>query len=166
MRKPEFVYVTFIKTTPEKLWHALTNTAFTESYWFGCSLTSDWKVGSRMHMDRAGKVVNEGFVLESDPPRRLSYSWLSVFDAEMIKERPSRVTFVLEPSDGAVKLTVTHEDFAEGSKTLPSISEGWPLVLSSLKSMLETGKPLAIKMEPPKRMLEALKKLGIKVPGV
>ena len=110
MRKPEFVYVTLIKTTPEKLWHALTNTAFTESYWFGCSLTSDWKVGSRMHMDRAGKVVNEGFVLESDPPRRLSYSWLSVFDAEMIKERPSRVTFVLEPSDGAVKLTVTHED--------------------------------------------------------
>ncbi|MFT6670662.1 MAG: hypothetical protein ACJAVZ_002132 [Afipia broomeae] len=146
MRKPEFVYVTFIKTTPEKLWHALTNTAFTESYWFGCSLHSDWKVGSRMHMDRFGKVVNEGFVLESDPPRRLSYSWLSVFDAEMIKERPSRVTFVLEPSNGAVKLTVTHEDFADDSKTLPSISEGWPLVLCSLKSILETGKPLDFEM--------------------
>ena len=80
--------------------------------------------------------------------------------------RPSRVTFVLEPSDGTVKLTVTHEDFAEGSKTLPSISEGWPLVLSSLKSVLETGKPLSIKMEPPKRMLEALKRLGVKVPGM
>jgi uncharacterized protein YndB with AHSA1/START domain len=146
MRKPEFVYVTFIKTTPEKLWHALTNTEFTESYWFGCSLHSDWKADSAMQMHRDGKVVNEGFVLESDPPRRLSYSWLSVYDEEMIKERPSRVTFVLEPGNGAVKLTVTHEDFAEGSKTLPSISEGWPLVLSSLKSILETGKPLDLEM--------------------
>ena len=90
--------------------------------------------------------MNEGFVLESDPPRRLVYSWHSIFDEEMIKERPSRVTFVLEPSNGAVKLTVTHEDFAEGSKTLPSISEGWPIVLCSLKSILETGKPLDFEM--------------------
>lgn len=145
MRKPEFVYTTFIKTTPEKLWHALTDKAFTESYWFCCSLTSDWKVGSRMHMDKGGKVVNECVVLVSDPPRRLSYSWQSVFDDEMKKERPSRVTYVIEPSQNAVKLTVTHEGFAEGSKTLPSISEGWPLVLSSLKSILETGHPLDFK---------------------
>jgi uncharacterized protein YndB with AHSA1/START domain len=146
MSKPEFVYTTFIKTTPEKLWHALTDTEFTRSYWFGCSLSSDWKVGSRMHMDRGGKVVNECVVLESDPPRRLSYSWHSIFDEEMKKERPSRVTFVLEPNGGAVKLTVTHEDFAEGSKVLPSISGGWPLVLSSLKSILETGQPLDFEM--------------------
>ncbi|TKT71859.1 ATPase [Afipia massiliensis] len=146
MRKPEFVYTTYIKTTPDKLWHALTDTEFTLSYWFGCSLHSDWKVGSRVHMDLGGKVMNEGFVLESDPPRRLSYSWLSVYDTDMIKERPSRVTFVLEPSNGAVKLTVTHEDFAEGSKTLPSISEGWPIVLSSLKSILETSQPLDFEM--------------------
>jgi uncharacterized protein YndB with AHSA1/START domain len=146
MSKPEFVYTTFIKTTPEKLWHALTDTGFTRSYWFGCSLSSDWKVGSRMHMDRGGKVVNECVVLESDPPRRLSYSWHSIFDEEMKKERPSRVTFVLEPNGGAVKLTVTHEDFAEGSKVLPSISGGWPLVLSSLKSILETGQPLDFEM--------------------
>ncbi|MEH2471926.1 uncharacterized protein YndB with AHSA1/START domain [Nitrobacteraceae bacterium AZCC 2161] len=142
MSKPEFVYTTFIKTTPEKLWHALTDKEFTQTYWYDCSLTSDWKVGSRMHMDKGGKVMNECVILESDPPRRLSYSWLSVFDEEMKKERPSRVTFVLEPSSGAVKLTVTHEGFAEGSKTLPSISGGWPMVLSSLKSILETGKPL------------------------
>jgi uncharacterized protein YndB with AHSA1/START domain len=146
MSKPEFVYTTFIKTTPEKLWHALTDTEFTHSYWFGCSLSSDWKVGSRMHMDRGGKVVNECVVLESDPPRRLSYSWHSIFDEEMKKERPSRVTFVLEPNGSAVKLTVTHEDFAEGSKVLPSISGGWPLVLSSLKSILETGQPLDFEM--------------------
>jgi len=74
----------------------------------------------------------------------LSYSWHSVFDAELIKENPSRVTFVLEPQGGVVKLTVTHGGFAEGSKTLPSISFGWPMVLSSLKSILETGHGLAI----------------------
>jgi uncharacterized protein YndB with AHSA1/START domain len=143
MSKPEFVYTTFINTTPEKLWHALTDAAFTESYWFGCRLESDWKVGSPMRMERGGRVMNECVILESDPPRRLSYSWLTVFDEAMKQERPSRVTFVIEPSQHAVKLTVTHEGFAEGSKTLPSISEGWPLVLSSLKSILETGQPLA-----------------------
>jgi uncharacterized protein YndB with AHSA1/START domain len=147
MSKPEFVYTTFIKTTPEKLGHALTDREFTQKYWMDCTLTSDWKVGSRMHMDRGGKVMNEFVILESDPPRRLSYSWQSVFDAEMIKERPSRVTCVLEPHGGVVKLTVTHGDFAEGSKTLPSISFGWPMVLSSLKSILETGHALAI--DPP-----------------
>ena len=143
MPKPEFVYTTYINTTPEKLWHALTDAAFTESYWFDCRLTSDWKVGSPMQMTRGGRLMNECVILESDPPRRLSYSWLTVFDEAMKQERPSQVTFVIEPSQRAVKLTVTHEGFAEGSKTLPSISEGWPLVLSSLKSMLETGQPLA-----------------------
>ena len=143
MSKPEFVYVTFIKTTPEQLWHALTDKAFTASYWYNCSLASDWKVGSSMRMEKGGRVVNEGIILESDPPRRLCYSWLSVYDEAMKKERPSRVTFDLEPSHGAVKLTVTHEGFAEDSKTLPDISTGWPMVLSSLKSILETGQPLA-----------------------
>ncbi|RTL75698.1 MAG: ATPase [Bradyrhizobiaceae bacterium] len=143
MSKPEFVYTTYIKTTPEKLWHALTDKAFTEKYWYCCSLKSDWKVGSRMHMDRDGEVKNECVILESDPPRRLSYSWQSVFDEEMRKEKPSRVTYVIEPSYDGVKLTVTHEGFAPDSKTLPSISTGWPLVLSSLKSILETGQPLA-----------------------
>lgn len=142
MSKPEFAYTIYIKTTPEKLWHALTDTEFTRSYWFGCTLSSDWTVGSRMHMDRYGKVVNECVVLESDPPRRLSYSWHSIFDEDMKTEKPSRVTFVLEPDGSSVKLTVTHEDFAEGSKVLPDISGGWPLVLSSLKSILETGQPL------------------------
>lgn len=143
MSKPEFVYTTYIRTTPEKLWHALTDKDFTEKYWYCCSLTSDWKVGSRMHMDRDGEVKNECIILESDPPRRLAYSWQSVFDEEIRKEKPSRVTYVIEPSYDGVKLTVTHEGFAADSKTLPSISTGWPLVLSSLKSILETGQPLA-----------------------
>jgi len=143
MSKPEFVYVTYIKTTPEKLWHALTDKAFTEKYWFCCSLTSDWKVGSRMHMDRGGQVMNECVILESDPPHRMSYSWQTVFDEDMKKETPSRVTYEIEPAYEGVKLTVIHEGFDADSKTLPSISTGWPLVLSSLKSILETGRPLA-----------------------
>lgn len=154
MSKPEFVYVTFIKTTPEKLWHALTDRAFTERYWYGCSLTSDWTAGAPMRMEKAGRIVNEGVVLESDPPRKLSYSWVSVYDEEMRKEPPSRVTYLLEPSHGAVKLTVIHEGFAEHSRTLPDISTGWPMVLSSLKSILETGQPLSF-APPPHAAAEA-----------
>ena len=144
MSKPEFVYSTFIRSTPDAVFHALSDTAFTEKYWMGCSLHSDWKVGSPMRMDRFGKTVNECVILESDPPRRLSYSWHSILDEHMKKEKPSKVTFVLEPRDGFVKLTVTHEGFAEGSTTLPSIATGWPMVMASLKSLLETGKSLHI----------------------
>jgi uncharacterized protein YndB with AHSA1/START domain len=144
MRKPEFVYTTYIRTTPEKLWHALTDREYARTYWMDCTLTSDWKAGSRMTMERAGELKNECVILESDPPRKLSYSWLSVFDPDMRKEKPSRVTYVIEPRGDMVKLVVTHEGFAEGSKTLPSVSIGWPMVLSSLKSILETGKPLIL----------------------
>jgi len=144
MRKPEFVYVTYIETTAEKLWHALTDRDFAQKYWMNCILTSDWKAGSRMTMERDGEIKNECVILESDPPRRMSYSWRSIFDEEMRKEAPSRVTYTLEPQGKAVKLTVTHENFAEGSKTLPSISTGWPMVLSSLKSILETGHALSL----------------------
>jgi uncharacterized protein YndB with AHSA1/START domain len=144
MSKPEFVYTTFIRTTPEKLWHALTDREFTHRYWMDCVLTSDWKAGSRMTMERDGEVKNECEILESDPPRRLSYSWRSIFDPDMRKEKPSRVTYEIEPRGDLVKLTVTHEDFAEDSRTLPSISSGWPMVLSSLKSILETGTPLIL----------------------
>ncbi len=144
MRKPEFVYVTYIATTPDKLWHALTDRGFIQKYWMDCVLTSDWKVGSRMTMERYGELKNECVILESDPPRRMSYSWHSVFDAGMKAEKPSRVTYVLEPQGNIVKLTVTHENFADDSKTLPSVSFGWPMVLSNLKSILETGHALPL----------------------
>ena len=144
MSKPEFVYVTYIKTTPEKLWHALTDKDFSHQYWMNCTLTSDWKAGSRMTMERDGEIKNECVILESDPPRKMSYSWQSVFDPDMKKEKPSRVTYLLEPHGEIVKLTVTHANFAEGSKTLPSVAFGWPMVLASLKSILETGKPLVV----------------------
>jgi len=144
MSKPEFAYVTYIRTTPEQLWHALTDAEFTRSYWMDCTLTSDWQVGSRMTMERGGEIKNECTIVESDPPRRLAYDWVSVWDAAMRQERPSRVTYLLEPLGDLVKLTVTHENFAEGSATLPSIALGWPLVMASLKSILETGRPLRV----------------------
>ena len=142
MARPEFAYVTYIRTTPEQLWHALTDADFTRSYWMDCVLRSDWKVGSRMTMERDGEIKNECTIVESDPPRRLAYDWHSVWDEAMRQEQPSRVTFVIESYGDVVQLTVTHERFADGSATLPSIAFGWPMVLASLKSMLETGQPL------------------------
>jgi uncharacterized protein YndB with AHSA1/START domain len=141
MSKPEFVYTTYIETTAEKLWHALTDGDFTERYWFGHRITSDWKVGSAYGFTNQGKPMVEGKVLISDPPRRLAYTWYNRKD-EAKGEGTSRVTFDLEPRGNVVKLTVTHDELGEDGKTLRDISGGWPLVIASLKSMLETGKPL------------------------
>jgi len=143
MSKPEFVYTTYIETTPEKLWHALTDGDFTERYWFGHRLTSDWKVESPFRLARQGVPRVEGKVLESDPPRRLAYTW-DPCSADTKHERVSRVTLDLEPRGNVVKLTVTHDNLDEGGKTFPDISRGWPMVIASLKSILETGRPLPI----------------------
>jgi uncharacterized protein YndB with AHSA1/START domain len=144
MSKPEFVYVTYIETTPEKLWHALTDANFSARYWFGTRLKSDWKVGSSFAMVRQdGTTSDAGKVLEYDPPRRLSYTFVNLSE-EYRNERPARATFVLEAHGRLVKLTLTHEGFDEGSKMLPAISKGWPAILSGLKSLLETGRPLEI----------------------
>jgi uncharacterized protein YndB with AHSA1/START domain len=146
MNEPKFVYVTYIATTPEKLWQALTDGAFTERYWFGTRIASDWNPGARVTFTRGDLVSDYGVVLECDPPRRLSYTWRVEFSEEFRNERPSRVTFEIEPMPGRaggttheVKLTVTHDDFDAGSKVFRAISGGWPLVLASLKSFLETG---------------------------
>lgn len=140
--KPSFVYVTYIATTPEKLWHALTDEKISEQFWFGYRVVSDWKVGSSFRLMQGGRIVtDEGVVLECDPPRRLSYTWKPTYE-DMRNEPPSRVSFEIEPRNGQVKLTVTHEQFEEGSKVFESISTGWPAVLSSLKSFLETGNAL------------------------
>jgi uncharacterized protein YndB with AHSA1/START domain len=144
MSKPEFVYVTYIETTPEKLWHALTDGDFTQRYWFGVRLRSDWKVGSSFEMVRSdGAVSDAGEVVEYDPPRRLAYTFVNLSDTYK-NELPALATFVLEPYGKLVKLTLTHEGFQEGSKMLPGISKGWPAILSGLKSVLETGRPLEI----------------------
>ncbi len=141
MSKPVFVYTTYIETSAEKLWHALTDGDFTERYWFGHRITSDWKVGSAYHFANQGKTTVEGKVLVSDPPRRLAYSWLNRKE-EAKGEGTSRVTFDLEPRGKVVKLTVTHDELGEDGKTLRDISGGWPLVMASLKSILETGHAL------------------------
>jgi uncharacterized protein YndB with AHSA1/START domain len=144
MSKPEFVYVTYIETTPEKLWQALTDADFTLRYWFGMRLRSDWKVGSSFEMVRSnGTVSDAGKIVECDPPRRLAYTFINLSD-EYKNELPALARFVLEPYGKLVKLTLTHEGFAEGSKFLKGISKGWPVILSGLKSLLETGKPLDI----------------------
>ena len=147
MSKPEFVCVTYIETTPEKLWQALTDGDFTERYWFGMHLRSDWKAGSTFEMVRRdGTVSDAGKIVEVDPPHRLAYTFVNLSD-KYKNDFPALATFVLEPYGKLVKLTLTHEGFAEGSKFYSGISKGWPAILSSLKSILETGKPLEIPFE-------------------
>ena len=144
MSKPEFVYTIYIETTPEKLWEALTSSEFSRRYWFGTELRTDWKIGSPFALVMNGTTTDVGEILEADPPRRLSYSFKHVLDDEMRNEQPSKVVFVLEPYGKLVKLTLTHEGFAEGSKLLDGISKGWPAIMSGLKSLLETGNALPI----------------------
>ena len=143
MDKPQFVYVTYIATTPEKLWNALLDSEMTAKYWQHDNV-SDWKAGSRWEHrrhDKTGAVDLVGKVIESSPPRRLVLTWAYPAD-EAHEEKHSRVTFEIEPVRGVVRLTVTHDTFAPGSDMLESIAMGWPKVLSSLKSLLEVGRPL------------------------
>ena len=158
MDKPEFVYTTYIRTTPEQLWRGLTDPAFTRRYW-GIELESDWKTGSAyaLTLTRDGvKIADPAqVVLESEPFRRLAYTWhtftpewAAAYDisdeylAQVSAEGRSTVTFDIEPLGELVKLTVMHNGFAPGSAVLPDISDGWPRVLAGLKTLLETGEPL------------------------
>jgi uncharacterized protein YndB with AHSA1/START domain len=141
--KSKFVYVTYIKTTPEKLWRALTDPEFTRQYWFGVSSESEWKTGASWKlMIPDGRVGDAGEVLEVHPPRRLVISWRNEFIPELRAEGFSRATFELEQQDDAVKLTVTHEMDHPDSELIKGVSSGWPPILSSLKSLLETGQSL------------------------
>lgn len=136
MDKPKFVYVTYINTTPEKLWDALINPEFTKQYWGGRRIESDWKIGSAVKMiSQKENIEFEGEVIAFEPPRLLSYKWRP--------EPPSSVTFLLEPYGTVMRLTVTHEGLEPGSKEYEGTGQGWMAILSSLKSLLETGKPLA-----------------------
>ncbi|WNG45155.1 polyketide cyclase [Archangium minus] len=140
-RKPQFVYVTYIQTTPEKVWAALQDPEMTKQYWGMHKNVSDWKVGSSWtHQDyETGEVHLEGKVLEAEPPKKLVVSWGNPGSGT-----PSKVTFLIEPFMNAVRLTVMHDELAEDGKMLESISQGWPAILSSLKSLMETGQPLAM----------------------
>jgi uncharacterized protein YndB with AHSA1/START domain len=142
MSKPVFVYVSYIASTPDKVFKALTSTEATGKFWFGNAATSDWRPGSPVTFHREGKLILKGEVLEYDPPRRLSYTFKPMHDELYSGEQPSRVVFELEQQRDQVKLTVTHDDFAADSKVFASISNGWPLVVSSLKSYLEANRVL------------------------
>lgn len=136
-----FVYVTYIRTTPQKLWEALTQPEWTERYWFGARQESDWTVGSawKLSMPNIG-LADSGEVLEVEPAKRLVLSWTNQFMPELKAEGASRMTYDIEAEGELVKLTVTHE--SEGEKFIAAVSGGWPKILSSLKSLLETGQPL------------------------
>jgi uncharacterized protein YndB with AHSA1/START domain len=142
MSRPVFVYVTYIASTPDKVFKALTDIEATAKFWFGNAATSDWKVGSPVEFHRNGNLILRGKILENDPPRRLSYTFQSMHEPYNGKEAPSRVVFELEQQKDQVKLVVTHDKFPEGTEIFGAISNGWPLVLSSLKSYLETGRVL------------------------
>jgi uncharacterized protein YndB with AHSA1/START domain len=143
MADSRFVYVTFIRTTPEALWRALLEPEFTRRYWFGAWHESGWEVGSAWRlMIPDGRVGHAGEVLEIDPPRRLVLSWRAEFKPELREAGPSRVTFELEPRGESVKLTVVHEGEGPDSRLVETLSAGWPHLLASLKSLLETGESL------------------------
>jgi uncharacterized protein YndB with AHSA1/START domain len=139
----KFVYVTYIRTTPEKLWDALTKPEFTKAYWYGMRQDCDWQVGSPWQLVFSdNSVADAGKVLEIDRPRRLVLSWHNEWKPEMKAEGATRATIELEPEGDTVKLTITHEMDRDGSKFIGAVSNGWPKILSSLKSLLETGKAL------------------------
>ena len=144
MNKSTFVYVTFIRTTPEKLWSALTTPEFMKKYWYQMHCESDFKAGSTWKLTfEDGSVADSGEILESDPPRRLVIRWRNEWKAEMQAEGFSRCTFEIEAvkdvSTPAAKLSVTHEMDRPDSKFIQAVSGGWPKILSNLKSLLETG---------------------------
>lgn len=156
MDKPEFVYTTYIRTTPEQLWQALTDPAFTRRYW-GMTFDSDWHTGSTITVEQNGVTIADPaqVVLESEPYRRLSYTWHTFtpewaeshgispeLRATLAGERRSKVTFHIEPVEQKVKLTVVHDGFTTGSTVLGMVREGWPAVLSDLKTLLEAGEIL------------------------
>ncbi|HXD45135.1 MAG TPA: SRPBCC family protein [Pseudolabrys sp.] len=142
MTRPAFVYVTYIAAPPEKVWAALTKPDLTEKYWFGYRVEAGAKAGGRMTaFNPAGRKAHDDPIIESDPPRRLVYGWKPLYK-DLPDEKPSRVTFVLEPFKDQTRLTVTHDEFEQGSRMFGMISKGWPAVLSSLKSFLETGRGL------------------------
>lgn len=138
--RSHFVYVTIIRTTPAKLWEALTEPQFIRQYWFGTTIECGWKKGSPWKLIKPdGHTDTTGEVLEIDPLRRMVIRWQNESKPELKAEGPSRCTFELEPMGSAVKLTITHEIDRPESKLITAVSGGWPKVISNLKSLLETG---------------------------
>ena len=165
--KPALVYTIYIGSTPEKVWQALTTAEFSRKYFSGLAVETELKVGGAFVVRMPdGSIHISGEVIECDPPRRLTITWNVNSPGVVEKLGVTLVTYEIEPAgDGTIRLTVTQahdrpisDDILSGGRT------GWPAILSSLKSLLETGDALAIKMAPPQRMLAALRQIGIKTP--
>lgn len=141
MARSTFAYVTYIRTTPEKLWSALTDDAeFMKQYWFGVHCESAWTAGSEWKMVHGdGHVSDSGEIVEADPPRRLVIRWRHQNKPELKAEGDSLCTMELEPSGSAVKLSITHTIERDASQLITAVSGGWPKIMSNLKSLLETG---------------------------
>jgi uncharacterized protein YndB with AHSA1/START domain len=147
MNKSQFVYVTFIRTTPERLWTALTDREFTAKYWFGASCESEWKAGSPWALKYAdGRLADAGEILEAVPHRRLVIKWRNEWNPEFKAEGHSLCTMELEPVADAevpvVKLSITHTMDRADSPFIGAVAGGWPRILSNLKSLIETGEIL------------------------
>lgn len=140
MAKSTFVYVTYIRTTPQRLWSALTDAEFMKQYWFGMHCESDFVAGSTWKLvNDAGEVWDAGDIAEADPPRRLVIRWQHQMRPELKAEGTSVCTIELAPIGQAVRLSITHSVDREGSQLVEAVSGGWPKILSNLKSLLETG---------------------------
>jgi uncharacterized protein YndB with AHSA1/START domain len=164
--KPAIVYTIYIASTPEKVWQALTTAEFSRKYFSGLAVETELKVGGAFVVRAPdGSVHISGEVIECDSPRRLTITWNVNWPALVEKLGPTLVTYEIERAGDAVRLTLIQaHDRPIDDDILSGGRSGWPAILSSLKSLLETGEALVIKMEPPQRMLEGLKRMGIKTP--
>ena len=164
--KPAIVYTIYIAATSEKVWHALTSAEFSRKYFFGNAVEVDLTVGGAYIVRTPdGALHISGEVIECDPPRKLTVTFNVNWPALVEKLGPTLVTYEIEQAGDAVKLTlIQSQDRTISDDILSGGRQGWPAILSSLKSVLETGNPLAIKMAPPQRMLDALKEMGIGTP--
>jgi uncharacterized protein YndB with AHSA1/START domain len=164
--KPSLVYTIYIASTPEKVWQALTRAEFSQQYFFGNSVEIELRIGGAFIVRTPdGALHISGEVIECEPEKKLTVTFNVNWPALIEKLGPTLVTYEIEPAGDAVRLTLTEAHDRELSDdVLSGGRQGWPAILSSLKSVLETGKPLVVKMAPPQRMLDALKAMGIATP--
>jgi uncharacterized protein YndB with AHSA1/START domain len=145
MSAPAQVYEIFIRTTPERLWQALTDGELTKQYYYGTSVRSDMKVGSPFrYFDADDNVLLDGQIVEIDPPRRLVTTFSATWSPEVAADPPSRLTWEIEPMGAACRLRMIHGDLVPGSATFTEVAGGWSHILSGLKTLLETGTPLVV----------------------
>ena len=141
---PRHVYEIFIRTTPERLWRAITDPADTRLYYFGTEVKSDWKPGSKLVYLDHGEVSLDCTILEIDPAHKLVHSFVALYTPETAAEKPSRVTWEIEKLGDTCRLTLVHDEFDGENATYHSVEHGWSQILSGLKTLIETGQPLVV----------------------